>query len=71
MAFVFLCKAESYYNKRTVEMVKEQETGGEIKEKLERKTIQSIDKNGIIGYLRERDETHRKAHTSSRTGQRS
>lgn len=40
----WLAKAESYYNKRLVEMMKEQDTGNAIKKKLEGKTTQSIER---------------------------
>lgn len=38
----WLAKTESYYNKRSVGMMKEQETGNEIRKKLEGKTTQNI-----------------------------
>lgn len=54
-----LAKAESYYNKRLVEMIKEQNTGNEIKKKLEGKTTQSTERQKWYYLVPERNETLR------------
>ncbi|XP_017718408.1 PREDICTED: putative uncharacterized protein ZNRD1-AS1 isoform X1 [Rhinopithecus bieti] len=57
----WLAKAESYYNKLIVEMMKE-ETGNEIKKKMEKKTTRSIE--GLKQYylIPEREMKHIERH---------
>lgn len=43
-------------------MMKKQETGNEIKKKLDEKTNQSIETKMVLLGTSERDETHREAH---------
>uniref|UniRef100_A0A9L0J6A7 Uncharacterized protein n=2 Tax=Equus asinus TaxID=9793 RepID=A0A9L0J6A7_EQUAS len=60
----WLAKTESYYNKRIVEMMKEQETGNEIKKKLEGKTTttQSIEREKPYYLVPERELKHIERH---------
>ena len=58
----WLAKAESYYNKRIMETVKEQEKGSEIKKRLEGKTTQSIERQKQYYLLPEREMKHIERH---------
>ncbi|XP_062952180.1 uncharacterized protein C10orf120-like [Cynocephalus volans] len=64
----WLAKAESYYNKRIVEMMKEEETGNEIKKKMEGKTTQSIQGQKQYYLLPKREMKHIERHIHQ-TGQ--
>lgn len=57
-----LAKAEPYYNKRIMEMMKEQETGNEIKKRLEGKTTQSIEGQKQYCLVPEREVKHVEMH---------
>ncbi|XP_037700750.1 putative uncharacterized protein ZNRD1-AS1 [Choloepus didactylus] len=64
----WLAKAESYYNKRIVEMMKEQKSGSEIKEKIEEKKTQGIERQKLYYLVPERELKHIERHIH-RTGQ--
>ncbi|XP_003897334.2 putative uncharacterized protein ZNRD1-AS1 [Papio anubis] len=63
----WLAKAESYYNKIIVEMMKE-ETGNEIKKKMEKKTTRSIEGLKQCHLIPEREVKHIERHIHQ-TGQ--
>nr|XP_045011711.1 putative uncharacterized protein ZNRD1-AS1 [Jaculus jaculus] len=63
----WLAKAESYYNKRTVEMMKKEEIGNEVKMKMEEKTTQSIKGQKQYYWVPEREKKQIEKHVH-RTG---
>lgn len=58
----WLAKAESYYNKRIMDMVKEQETGHENKKKLEGKTTHRLERQRRYYLVPEREVKHIERH---------
>lgn len=58
----WLAKAESYYNKRIMEMMEEQETGSDIKKRLEEETTQSIERQRRYYLVPEREMRHIERH---------
>ncbi|KAM5165713.1 uncharacterized protein ZNRD1-AS1 isoform 1-T1 [Callospermophilus lateralis] len=64
----WLAKAESYYNKRLVEMLKEEKTGNEMNTEMEEKTTQSIEGQKQYYWVPERERKQIQRHIH-RTGQ--
>lgn len=64
----WLAKAESYYNKRIVEMMKKEDTGGETKTKVEEETPPSTEGHKLHYFVPEREKKQIERHIL-RTGQ--
>ncbi|XP_023564353.1 putative uncharacterized protein ZNRD1-AS1 [Octodon degus] len=64
----WLAKAESYYNKRIMDIVKKEATGNEIKMKMEEETAQSVEGQKRYCVVPEREKKHAEGHTHP-TGQ--
>ncbi|XP_016070248.1 PREDICTED: uncharacterized protein LOC107538500 [Miniopterus natalensis] len=59
----WLARVESYYSKRLVDMLKEQETGNGVEKKLEGKTTQSTERQKRCYLVPEREMRHIERHT--------
>lgn len=64
----WLAKAESYYNKRIMDMMKEQETGHEMKKRLEGKMTHRLERQKQNYFVPEREVKHIERHIQ-RAGQ--
>lgn len=64
----WLAKAESYYNKRIMDIMKKEATGNEMKMQTQEETAHSVEGQKCYCVLSEREKKHRESHTHQ-TGQ--